>query len=164
MFKLDFNTLITSIFLWILFGRLNPNCDLDKLMNDNIYFRHIIGYMSVLLLFIMYDNKVLELSPIKLFYESFLIYLLFILATKSKLIFVIVLFFNLLIDQYVKFKLDKSIDVNEKQQLELIRQYSKYASILIIIIGFLLYFIKQKNDYGDKFNYYDFLLSSKCKI
>lgn len=163
MFKLDFNTLITSIFLWILFGRLNPNCDLDKLLTNNIYFRHIIGYMSVLLLFIMYDDKVFELSTIKLFQESILIYILFILATKSKLIFIIVLFINLLLDQYIKFKLNKTNNDNEKQKLELIRKYSIYSSIGIIIIGFIFYFLKQKNDYGDDFNLYTFLLSTKCQ-
>lgn len=163
MFKLDFNTLITSVFLWILFGKLNPNCDLDKLLTNNIYFRHIIGYMSVLLLFIMYDNRIFELSTIKLFQESILIYILFILATKSKLIFIIVLFINLLLDQYIKFKLNKTNNDNEKQKLELIRKYSIYSSIGIIIIGFIFYYLKQKNDYSEDFNLHTFLLSTKCQ-
>jgi len=164
---LDSQSEIIGLYLWLLFGYLSSmvTCDLQKLMKDNILFRHFIGIVSFFFLFTIHNSN--NCHIIILLQKTILIYFIFLVMIKSKLYFALPVLFLLIIDQIIKYhkeylykknKLDKSIKKYEYLRI-IINKIIKF----LIIIGFLDYVILQYLEFGNDFLLYKLIFFNNCK-
>ena len=162
----DFKFALTAFYMWLVFGYLSPHisCDLQKLIENNIFARHIASLIAFLLLFTLFDNNNKN-NLLHTFKITIFAYALFILLTKSKLFFTLIVFGFLLCDQFLKFQIDyyvKNEPTYNVSHLIKIRKVLSYLIITVIFIGAIHYFIRQKHDHKDNFQYIKFFTEYKC--
>jgi|688.fasta_scaffold631511_1 hypothetical protein len=158
IFLISFYLLIFCNFLPDILG-----CRLKTLLHTNIYIKHIIAYIILLFLIILtneeFSNRhILELIPL-----SIIIYIWFIITTRTNIYIIIIILVLLLIIAYLDIKIKK--ETNELK----IKDYKYYQIVLLVItiiisiIGFIDYFIYTYNEKMHKFNFNKFVFGSiKC--
>ena len=163
----DVRTAIAGLYLWLLFGFLSSivSCDIKLLMTNNIYFRHFVGIISFFLLFTVID-KDNDMDIISIWIKTCFIYFIFLLMTKSKWYFSIPVLLLLLVDQSFKFQIEfiQKVDAksNKINYYENIRKKVYISIIVLIVIGFIHYAIRQYKEFGSKFSVVKLLLYSSC--
>jgi len=170
----DARTAIAGLYLWLLFGFLSNivSCDIKKLMNQNIYFRHFVGLISFFLLFTITDqNNDSDLNITNIWINTFFVYFVFLMMTKSKWYFSIPVLLLIVIDQSYKFQIEfiqkekkqSTKQMNRVKSYEKIRKYT-YASIIILIVaGFIHYAVRQYTHFGNNFSFMKLLLYNTCR-
>jgi len=160
------------MYLWMIFAYLSGllNCDLQRFMQRNPLFVHIMGLTAFFFLFTLIDTN--NKSSIGLVWvKTFFVYSLFVLMTKSKWYFVIPVLVLLLIDQSMK----KDVAIKEaaekpysKEQLELREKITRVVNIVIIcliLVGVLHYMFIQYSEYKSKFSLFKLFFGiNKCKM
>ena len=149
-------------------------CRLIKLLNESMIIKHILGFLTLFLTLAFTID--LNTSLFTLFKISVVLYIIFILSSKTTeyinylIIFIFIISFIVqLYKDRLKRKLEVStINTNEKLHLEYIEKYNDYILKLIIgliIIGVLIYIGEQKRSYNEDFNYYTFLIGEvNCSL
>ena len=143
-------------------------CNLQKLLRENMLAKHI------LIIFIIYISlgftSDYNPDPVILLGNSISICELLILFTRMSLPFNIavfsLLFIYYFIDTYINYysakdkkKYKKTIDSYNQ-----ILKYLKYLIIGLVIIGFVFYLNKQRNDYGKNWSTFKYIFGmQKCK-
>lgn len=166
----DVKFALSALYLWLLFGFLSSmvSCDLQRWMMSNWLFRHVIGIISFLLLFTIIDTSN-QVSINILIAKTLIVYFIFILMTKSKWYYALPVLILLTIDQLCKAQVDYYNKDKEKYKNKIenfikIREILSVLIVLFIIIGFVSYTIRQKNEYKEKFSINRLLFSHECKI
>jgi hypothetical protein len=142
-------------------------CRLITLLKENIITKHLLGFLTLFLTlaFTVDLNK----SLFKLFKISCILYIIFILSSKTTKYINYLLIFIFLISFIVQLYKDrlkkkiqiKKITVNEKIHLEYIKIFNNYILkiiIALILIGVLIYIGEQKRSHEENFNYYTFFV------
>jgi len=149
-------------------------CRLIKLLNESMIIKHILGLLTLFLTLAFTID--LNTSLFTLFKISVVLYIIFILSSKTTkyinylIIFIFIISFIVqLYKDRLKRKLEVStINTTEKLHLEYIEKYNDYILKLIIgliIIGILIYIGEQKRSYNEDFNYYTFLIGEvNCSL
>lgn len=166
------NDNLSGIYLWLLFGFLSVtiNCDLQRLVQNNPIILHLIGLYTFFFLFTSIDenNKAgLFVTWIK----TFLIYILFVLTTKSKWYFAVIILLGLLIDKSYKYYQQQNEvhwDDDRKEKTErmqqTITQWITYIILACVFVGTVHYIYLQKIEYKSNFSYWKFFFhAGKCK-
>ena len=155
-------------------GELFP-CRLQKSLSANIYLKHILGYLTIVF-FVSLNDKLVGSSLDKLFVNSLILYIIFMLAIKSNITFLYITMALLMTIYIINLKIDILINngningnINGNNDLQQINRLTKAKTILkylilcTITIGFLLYLGEKKIEYKSKFNYITFLFGkSNC--
>lgn len=164
----DTKTAITSLYLWLLFGFLSTmvSCDIQKWMKSNNVFRHLIGIIAFFFLFTILDTS--NHSPMYLIWiKTFFVYFIFLLMIKSKWYFSLPVLFLLVVDQSIKTHHDYTYQLNKDdpslKTLMDIRSGINITIIVLILIGFIAYALRQYNEFGNKFSFTTLLFYSHCK-
>lgn len=168
----DTTVALSGLYLWMLFGYLASmmNCDIQRLMKNNVIFRHIIAISAFFFLFTVIDNdNNADIGSIWL--KTLFVYVLYIMAIKSKWYFSLPVICILLIDQTIKMHV-KYLDKNKKEDNKDLDKYFDYYKTLrdnlnniiitIIVIGFIHYSIRKYNKFGSKFSFYTLLMGTTC--
>jgi len=143
-------------------------CNSQKLLSENMLAKHVV------ILFIIYfslgfasENNP---NPMILLRNSVSIWVLFLLFTKMSLNFNIFVFGLVVlyhfINSYINYysSLDKKKYKKEIDNYNKILNYLKYLIIGSLIVGFVLYFNKQRNDYSKNWSTFNFIFGvNKCK-
>jgi len=139
-------------------------CKIQKIFSYNYYLKYII------VLFLIYTTISLvnkKTSPLERFKKSLVILIVFILFTKNTLrmtiiisVFMILLF---IIEDYINYYKNTNKHT-QFQKLEKISKFLKYLILFLIIIGHIIYLIKQKQQYGNDFNLIELYKGSKCVL
>lgn len=171
----DARTAIAGLYIWLLFGFLSKivSCDIKKLINENVYFRHFIGLISFFLLFTMTDeNNNNNTSITRIWINTFFVYFAFLMMTKSKWYFSIPVLLLIVIDQSYKFQIEfiqkdnnneqRSVQVNKVNEYETIRRYIYPVIIGLIVAGFIHYAVRQYNHFGNRFSIPKLILYNNC--
>lgn len=164
-----------SIFILILIvsanfiGSLFP-CRIQEVLRENVIMKHILGFFTMIF-FVMISAPIVQKNIFDTIKDSFLMYVFFIMLTKTaKYIFIGC--FVLLCITYLLVLYDKQIDESEdhpnKKRNKNMNQYilSLLYTIIITltIIGVIIYMGEKKIEYGKKFNYFKFFLGEpNCK-
>lgn len=145
------------------------SCRTQYLLNNNIYFKHFIGFISLYFFIILVE---LNINPLKSLFLSIPMYFYFLMLTKSQSSFFISVIFMLIILVFLqKYKsyLDKKTELS-KNELIFIKNVNLIIKIVIglililTIIGFLIYLGMKKIEYKNNFNLKDFLFGKLvCK-
>ena len=159
---------IKGIFLLILaIGGNNINellgCQVQKLFEKNMIAKHFLTFLTI---FFAIDFSTDEKeNPLLTFKKATTIYVLFVLSSRmnvyfsilSLVILSIIYFINNYIEYYIA--IDKKKDINT---LKDIKDNLINIQVIIIIIGFTLYFIKQKKE-KKNWNLFKFIFGTiKC--
>ena len=142
--------------------------------------KHIVFFMLIYFTINVYNEDTIH--PKQLFSSSLIIYLLFLLFTKQSLIFgifiIILLCIEYIIYNYISFyknKLEKNGTTDKSKQenknindlIDLLKKLSViilYIILVLLIIGSISYYIKQKNSYKNNFDIIKFIFGvNKCK-
>ena len=150
-------------------------CRFQELLSSNNYIKHLFGYLT-LVFFVSLNINNLNTSLSELFKKSLILYLGFILLTKTnKNIFLVIL---VLLGLLYIIHLKKTIEegkkgqtkeevIIQKQYIEKLDNYKKLIKNIIAILlvfGFVLYLGEKKKEYGKSFNYLTFLIGKpNCK-
>ena len=163
----DTQTALTALYLWLLFGFLSNmvSCDIKRWINNNIWFRHIMGIVGFFFLFTVIDvsNNV---SIGMIWLKTIVVYLLFLLMVKSKWYFSMPVLLLLIIDQSIKLHHDhmqkKNMNDTDLSTYNKWRQYISYLIYAIIIVGFVAYGIRQHREFRSAFSWIKLLLHNSC--
>lgn len=171
MFTETFDTTvaISGLYLWLLFSYLAAmmNCDLQRLMNKNMAFKHMVAIIAFFFLFTVIDaNNKAHVGIIWL--KTLFVYILFLMMIKSKWYFTFPVLFILLVDQTIK----AHISYLEKNSASEVQDYIEYYQnirsslnimiIILTILGFIHYIFRKQSQFGSSFSFSTLLLDTKC--
>tara|TARA_B100001564_G_scaffold337892_1_gene329206 strand:- start:517 stop:1032 length:516 start_codon:yes stop_codon:yes gene_type:complete len=139
-------------------------CKIQKIFTQNIILKYCIMLFVIYTTIVLVDKKT---SPKEHFIKSIYILILFLLFTKNTfrittiiIIFMIILFIT---EDYINYY--KNIKNEERiKKLTKISIYLKYIILFLIIVGHILYIIKQKKKFGNDFNIIKLYRGTKCTI
>lgn len=164
----DVRFAISALYLWLLFGFLSSmvSCDMQRLMNDNIVFRHTVGIISFLLLFTTLDRENND-NVFQTWKKTIIVYFVFLLLTKSKWYFSVPTLFLIVLDQSINIQIKYLIKNNKEGETTKLKEMRKNLFVILIvtiIAGFVQYGFRQYNEFGKDFNLFTFIFSSKCNL
>ena len=113
----DIRFAIAALYLWLLFGFLSSmvSCDMQRLMNDNIVFRHTVGITAFLLLFTTLDSDNKD-NVFQTWKKTIMVYFVFLLLTKSKWYFSVPTLFLIVLDQSINIQIRYLINNNRESE------------------------------------------------
>jgi len=163
--------LIASVYFWLLFGSIGDtlSCDLKKSLK-NPFFRQFTAIISIFLLFVIIDKN--NNGAYEIWKNTLILYIFYLLLTKSKWYFSIPIIILVLIDQtllsenkYLHFKKNIKDNNNLKiiEKYDIYRKYIQYIIIFLIVFGSIHYYFRQKKKFGNKFNLITFMFDVTCK-
>jgi len=152
------------------------SCDLQRLFTNNIMSKHILAFISAFFVITLVDQNKKRSIPEMLKF-TMIIYVIYILSTKAKALFVLPMLIILFIDQLIKTQLDilkeqQNSDKKEQFQsdpiwyenipfLEEQRTYLSYIIIGLIVLGVTHYYVRARLEFGDEFDHAKFFLGTK---
>jgi hypothetical protein len=168
MFAETFDTTvaISGLYLWLLFSYLAAmmNCDLQRLMQKNTLFKHLVAIIAFFFLFTVIDaNNKAHVGIIWL--KTLFVYVLFLMMIKSKWYFTFPVLFILLVDQTIKAHisyLEKNGTVGDIEYYQNIRAVLNIIIIVLTVLGFVHYIFRKKSQFGSSFSFSTLLLDTKC--
>jgi len=164
----DTTTAIAGLYLWLLFGFFTSllSCDIQRVMTNNIYIKHIMALVTFFFLMSVVD-KDNNIDVGQTWLKTFLVYILFMLSIKNKILVSATIIVLLLVDQTIKVHMDykqRNNDMRNMQQLQKIRSILFYILIIIILLGYISYYFRQKNEFKDKFSHFKlFFGTTECR-
>lgn len=147
------------------------SCENQELFTNNMYVKHFVLYM-ILLITVVYTNKKnfitgklekqsFSVQLLSLLGYSAFIYLLFVLLTKMRFIYIVVALVILFVHVFVTDYKKNQVNPENKEEIE---KYETVELVLEILLGFItvvgvgLYYMKQKSDHGNEFSISKFLV------
>ena len=122
-------------------------------------------------MFVIIDKN--KEGALEIWKNTLILYILYVLFTKSKFYFSIPIIILVLIDQtlnsenlYLMEKFEK--EKFEKNEYKIIDKYNNYRNyihyiiLFLIITGFIHYYFRQKNKFKDKFSLFKFIFDINC--
>jgi len=136
-------------------------CNLRKLAVSNLIYKHVIGFLTLLFfveLVLIENEKENFISVLK---KSGILYLLFILTTKMYYPLFMILIFILLIIFMIDIYKKRTNDSKEKIKIiDKIKNILYIFSIILILVGPIIYYSIKKEQYKNNFNIIKFLFGT----
>ena len=170
LFNFDNTTNLYGIFLLFItisanFVTQTFNCRLKQFLENNQISKHIILLLTIN--FLININSKENIHPIDKLKSTFLIWIGFLIFSKISLYYIFAIFVLLLI-LYVMHDFKNYYKSKNMINQDIINKFNIYSNIttitmfIILIIGLIKYFIKQKKDHKN-FDYLKFFLGTvKC--
>lgn len=165
----DATDALSLIILWIIVGYLTVllNCDLQRLLMNNPVFLHVMAFVSFLLLMTTTDPKNRSADLRYVVAKTLVVYLVFVMITKSKWYFALPVIVVLIADQALKrSETLRGIDPSEQMSRRDGYVYATRGLILVlVVVGMLDYARLQRRQYKSGFSWYRFFfgLSNRCR-
>lgn len=127
------------------------NCSVRSMIEKHLWLRHVIFIISIFLVrsLVIFKKQYPDSSLKRIWIFTLSVYVLFILATKSKWYFVVAALTLLFLSENLKI----ADAANEYSSLNSVMFYT---AIGLIIVGFVHYLVLQKRERGKKFSLYAF--------
>jgi hypothetical protein len=138
-------------------------CDLRRLLTNSLVAKHAILLLGAL--FWVTESGSNDKFGILLL-EAFVIYMLFVLSTKSKAYLLFPILGLAVVDQLLRLYVKSTPDLSEKtkRNLDVARMTVQGLCVATIVGSFVGYLIKQVRDKGTGFNFATFMLGTiKCE-
>lgn len=180
----EFNKLVVIhqgllFFLLVISGNYIGNlfsCRIQRVFTDNVYGKHIIGFISLFFFIVLVDPNFKKINPLKTLLFSIPIYIYFLILSKAEApIFLIILLLLILLVivnayyNYIEYKEENNEQLNKMEKsvykyLLLIKKIIVGLIFLLTILGFLIYLGMKKVEYQGKFKLLSFIFGTKvCK-
>jgi hypothetical protein len=149
------------------FSKETLGCRLQSALNNNMYFKHIITFLALFFLIILIDPKNTDANLLHSFAYTILIYILFIITTRTSIYIMIIILILLLIIYVLNSIAKKKLEQNNQEDY---KKYKLIQNILFLVIiflgitGFIIYAYEKYLEYGDNFSIIQFIIGTpKCK-
>jgi hypothetical protein len=144
-------------------------CKIQMLFTQNIYIKHLLGFMTLYFFVVFSENGNSPFVDIK---RSLLLYLFFLITTKTHYYFIIPILIGLLIifimdkqQKYLSFGDGKYTNALYIDKLKSFNSIITYITMLLSCIGFIIYYNKKRNEYKKNWSNVMFLLGkTSCKF
>lgn len=166
-------TIIQGVFLLLLavsgnFVAETLSCQAQKLLTENMYVKN--GVIILIIYFSLgFASNEKDISPTELLKQALYIWAFFLMFNKMEMLYtgmvVAMLTLLLVCKDYITYYTKQDEEKNQKiiNTLTQTIDYLFYGITLTTIIGFGMYFKKQRNDYFSTFSYSKFLFGTpKC--
>ena len=160
----DTSTALAGMYLWLLFGFFSSllGCDLQRAVTGNMYIKHLVALITFFFLMTVIDTDN-EAGIVETWIKTFVVYILFLMSTKSKLIASITVLLILIVDQTLKIHMQQVLKRNPTEDLSTIQKVRDNLFkilVAVIIIGYIHYFIRARSEYGNNFSYSKFVFGT----
>lgn len=165
----DTATALSSMYLWLLFGFLSSmvSCDMQTWMQTHPGFRHALGIIAFFFLFTVLDSQN-KLGVGYTVLKTLMVYMLFILLTKSKWYFSLPALALMIADQTIKVHINylqnNGADSAALSGWKDARRYLLYTMTVSIVLGAIHYAWRQRNEFGAEFKWSKLLFSHTCSF
>jgi hypothetical protein len=145
-------------------------CKLQKILDTNVFIKHLFAFLTLIFLVTIVDPNNTSKKLTTIIYTSFLLYIFFIVIIKTHYKFFIsiiivlgikyllLLYKNQIQDENKNNKESNITELNNKfENIVLIQDILFGLVILLLVIGFLVYYGEKKYEYKNKFNFITFL-------
>lgn len=139
------------------------SCDLRRLLTNSLVAKHVVLLLGAL--FWVTETNSKDKFGVLLI-ESFVVYMLFVLSTKSKSYFLMPILGLAVVDQLLRLYIKSTPDLSEKtsRNLDITRMTVQGLCVATIVGSFVGYLIKQVRDKGADFRFSTFMLGTiKCE-
>ena len=137
-------------------------CNLQYLLTQNMYLKHFILIFIIFFSINFTSNELI--NPHQVLKYTLIIYTFFLLFTKMNIYFTLFILCNLIFQYYIYTHIDYHEKFPDKWDIDVIKfeyifKVLNYINVGVILIGFILYFIKQKKflRYKKNFNLFKFI-------
>ena len=142
--------IISSNFLAQLFS-----CRLQYMLNNSMLAKHFIGYMT-LLFFVVLSSGDAHSTSMALLYSLF-VYIIFWFSTRMAFEYVMVFLF-MAASLYIIHLYEKESGERTSRRLIVAREVIQWFMIVILVVGFVFYWMEKKIEYKNKFSMATFIL------
>ena len=155
----DTMTALSAMYLWLLFGFFTPmlSKQLQQEVAVNPMLKQILAFVTFFFLMSVVDQSNTA-SIGNTIIKSVIVYALFLMSTKNTLWFSLSVIAMLVMDQLIRIEIQNRKNKGTKT-LELFRTILYYLIIVTVAVGFGMYYLKQKANYGNQFTFSKFLFS-----
>lgn len=143
------------------------SCDMQTWMRDNVAFRHFTGIVAFFLLFTVLDQK--NHLPVRdTWIKTFIVYVVFVMMTKSKWYFSLPVLLVLVVDQTIRAHVQYLQKTHSEKRADDIRFWNdvqtklNYVLAVLIVSGAIHYAYRQRKEFKEGFTWSKFMLTSKC--
>jgi len=159
-----FYLVVASNFLAQLFG-----CKLRYIFSNFQPIRHILGFTVALFFVVLTDSKLSSSHPSKKLLYAALLYLWFILSTRTHWIFTVIMLLMLvsvyIIDIFKKYEIENGNDQSYVNKLEKAQFILGIAAFVVTILGFIIYLGDKKDEYSGEWSWSQFFIGkTDCKF
>ena len=148
--------IISSNFLAQLFS-----CKLQYMLNNSMIAKHFLGYMT-LLFFVVLSSGDTHSTSMALLYSLF-VYLIFWFSTRIAFEYFVVFLF-LAASLYIIHLYQKESGEQTNKPLEITREVIQWFMFVVLVVGFVFYWMEKKIEYKNKFSIATFILGKPvCK-
>lgn len=164
----DTTASLAALYLWLMFNYLSSvlNCDLQRMFRENALLRHLLGLIAFYFLFTVIDPNN-NAHVLIVFWKTIVVYILFLLATRSRWYFATATLLLLLIDQVIKNHiayLEKQNQMTYVEPWKRVRPILLWLIVSVILVGSVDYMLKQRRDRRNAFRWSTFFLgTNKCR-
>lgn len=136
-------------------------CEIQTFLNNNMYGKHVIGFILLMFLVVLSDPHNTEKDLLSNLGYSFLIYLLFLVTTKlsfSLIVIVLVLLLTVYIVGNIAKKKKEEKKEDEYNQLKTLNLILVSLIAIISAFGFGIYYMEKSKEYGKSFSLTKFII------
>ncbi len=177
----DLHPALFLIFISTLGGAIRGNiqsCGIQKLIKGNALVSQLmlftLIYVAVSKLKILQaDSSVIKMSSLDTIGLTFTLFLVFTIVNKNHVVTLIIgmillllafMLNNVITNELKQYKDGDSTEYKIKKVLITVKKTLQHIAIVLFILGFILYMIKQMKDRGSDFNFVKFLFGTgKCE-
>jgi len=142
-------------------------CNLLTVLRENMYAKHIIGIILLFFLIIVVNPSNADKNIFKNILVALLIYLWFILTTRSPfsiMVAVLVCLIAVYITNIAKDRYTNEKNEDAANKAQLIQNILAITALILSIVGFFIYFYEKKLEYKDEFSLRKFFSgTTTCK-
>ena len=141
-------------------------CKTQKLLSSNMYVKHMISLFILFFFFFLFDSGEIK-HPLDILKSALGIYLLFLCFTKMDIKFTMIVFLllagNYVLTLYINYLRENQLEETRQLVLEKVKINMYKLIILLIVVGFVMYFKKQYTDHSKGWSTKKFLFGvRKC--
>ena len=142
-------------------GQLLP-CQIQTSLTNNMYIKHLVAFL--ILLFVIEIGERKYNTFYELFSNTLIVYVIFLLAIRMNSQFFMAFLLVIIAIYTLYLYKEKQTDSLIIQNVSKITNILYYIVILVLFIGVLESFIRNRKKYGNKFNFFTFFFGSECQL
>lgn len=154
------------------------SCDLQRLFTNSLLAKHALAFISAFFLITLVEGKDSASSVWDLLRTTLYIYVLYILSTKSKAMFVVPMLVVLFVDQILRVHAEvmgkdaarhgvnndsdlQARALEQQSRIQRARQWLTAVIVALILAGVLHYYVRARMEYGKEFNHVLFFVGKR---